>query len=324
MADIVIPPNYQQTREGDRFLLNDDGVGDDRILIFSTDSNLRILANSAKIWMDGTFKSVPGLFSQLYVIHAMPHQGLMTALVYCLLPSKSQAVYRRVFQLLRNSMTNLGLQFIPDEVNIDFEDAVRQAVNVEFPNVDIVGCYFHYTQCLYRKILELGLAAPYKENGGNNELRQWVRQHAALALMPLNIVRVLHEQLRLNPPNYNIAEFSDYFQQTWLGRWTPNFWNHYARTGPRTNNHLEGFHSKLNKCFQHPHPNIFIFLECIKHVQSSNTRHLLQVRAGHNPPRCNNKYKALNNQINNLRAQYVNGEKTGFELLAAIAYLTGV
>jgi hypothetical protein len=36
-----------------------------------------------------------------------------------------------------------------------------------------------------------------------------------------------------------------------------HLWNHYQTEGPRTTNHLEGWHSKLKKHLQHPHHNIF-------------------------------------------------------------------
>lgn len=58
-----IPDEYQQTSGGDRFLLwdsaddeDDDDLGGDRIIIFATAANLKLLCRSTTWFVDGTFK----------------------------------------------------------------------------------------------------------------------------------------------------------------------------------------------------------------------------------------------------------------------------
>ena len=49
------------------FLKFDSGAEENRILIFSTDENLRMLARAQQVFADGTFKTTPHpLFEQLY------------------------------------------------------------------------------------------------------------------------------------------------------------------------------------------------------------------------------------------------------------------
>ena len=44
----------------------------------------------------------------------------------------------------------------------------------------------------------------------------------------------------------------------------PTKWNHNNKVvNPKTNNHLEGFHTKVNKNFNSAHPNIFLFLDTV-------------------------------------------------------------
>lgn len=76
--NIVIPKNvkrieisnqYTVTKKGECFLLFDNGSEDDRLLIFGTRDNLRVLKNCSNIYCDGTFDITPPGFDQLYSVH---------------------------------------------------------------------------------------------------------------------------------------------------------------------------------------------------------------------------------------------------------------
>ena len=68
--DLHVDENIQ-TLGGNSFLAYDSGPGIDRIIMFVTEENKKILSFSS-IWMaDGTFKVVPSLFAQLYTVHAL-------------------------------------------------------------------------------------------------------------------------------------------------------------------------------------------------------------------------------------------------------------
>ena len=51
-------------------------------------------------------------------------------------------------------------------------------------------------------------------------------------------------------PSYGekIKKFREYVFNTWItnGSFPVSLWNHFENQGPRTNNHVEGFHSKIN------------------------------------------------------------------------------
>lgn len=59
---MVIPSEYKMTADGEDFLLYDSGSSDQRMLVFSTVRNIKLLENSTDWFGDGTFKVVPGLF----------------------------------------------------------------------------------------------------------------------------------------------------------------------------------------------------------------------------------------------------------------------
>lgn len=52
---------------------------------------------------------------------------------------------------------------------------------------------------------------------------------------------------------------------------------------PRTNNHCEGWHNKVNKMVGVAHPNIFKFIENIQKEQSEQEHALSRIEAGHSP-----------------------------------------
>ena len=73
LQHLEIAECYTKTKNGQQFLLHDSGSESEnqRILIFGTQANIDSLS-SAPVWLtDGTFKTVPSLFYQMYVIHAM-------------------------------------------------------------------------------------------------------------------------------------------------------------------------------------------------------------------------------------------------------------
>ncbi|RWS18216.1 uncharacterized protein B4U80_00328, partial [Leptotrombidium deliense] len=48
---------------------------------------MEILCNADTIFMDGTFKSAPTIFSQIFTLHCYTNKIMIPA-VYCLLPNK--------------------------------------------------------------------------------------------------------------------------------------------------------------------------------------------------------------------------------------------
>jgi len=48
-------------------------------------------------------------------------------------------------------------QLEPAEIVCDFEAALIQAVQVQFPNADIIGCLFHFKQAIRRRMRRLAI-----------------------------------------------------------------------------------------------------------------------------------------------------------------------
>ena len=119
----VIPERYQKTNDGHQFLLHDSGPGEDpRMLIYATQCYLQFLSTARHWLMDGTFKIVPELFSQLYTIHALCGSQSIPC-VYGLLPNKRQVMYMSFLEKLKEADATLN----PDTVTTDYEVATSGA-----------------------------------------------------------------------------------------------------------------------------------------------------------------------------------------------------
>lgn len=119
LGDITLEGKWTETITGQRFLLFDDGEHRNRIIAFATTENLGHLSTADTFYCDGTFYTCPSLFHQIYSIH-VTIDGKMTPVIFALLPGKSQAIYTRLFTLLKEHMTGLYLPFTPTRAFVFF------------------------------------------------------------------------------------------------------------------------------------------------------------------------------------------------------------
>ncbi|XP_076036584.1 uncharacterized protein LOC143022322 [Oratosquilla oratoria] len=68
-----------------------------------------------------------------------------------------------------------------EKVVLDFERAVWQAIPLVLHNVRVMRCAFHWTQCLWRKVQELGHSPSYTNDYPTHKL---LRQFLALPYLP--------------------------------------------------------------------------------------------------------------------------------------------
>ena len=133
---------YRNLDTGERFLVsaeqltNDGGVA----LVYMSDFGRRTLSKSTDWFMDGTFKTVPEQFSQLYMVFGSGGESSrIYPSAYMLLPNKRSVTYTHALEILMRE-TNSA----PISIAIDFEQAVIRASRNVFPNVAIQRCVFHW------------------------------------------------------------------------------------------------------------------------------------------------------------------------------------
>ena len=215
-TEIRVEGDWIKTLTGENVLLRDDGDSN-KILIFGTQENLLKLSELNTIYVDSTFSTCPSLFCQLFTINGFV-DGQQFPLVYGFLPTKSQADYNRFFIIVKKEMQNSGLTLQSSAVMAEFELALIQAMELQFPSTTIMGCYFHFSQCLWRKVQALHLATAYSSDA---TVKCFIHKTTALSFVPVTFLRVAWSAIKANSPNTpGISDYTDYFESPWIcGRW---------------------------------------------------------------------------------------------------------
>ena len=132
---------------------------DSGIIIFTTRTYLELLCDrNVDIFSDGTFKTCPKHFYQMYSLHAYKN-GQYVPCVFALLPSKTRNVYKQMFKHIKNLCEDHGFDLHPNQIHMDFEVGAHEGIRDVWLNIAIRGCHFHLSQAWYRKIASLGLTS---------------------------------------------------------------------------------------------------------------------------------------------------------------------
>lgn len=295
--DIQFPPEFTITANGEDLLLYDKGQVEDRIIIFSTRRNLRLLESSAHWYTDGTFKTTPLLFGQLYTVHCLQGNNAVP-LIYALLPNKTEETYSELFRKIKEFIPDAN----PETIMTDFESAVINVVHDVYPETRHRGCFFHLCQAIFRHIQSNGLKNRYEIDA---DFALKMKMLPALAFVPEeHVIQYFEVLCDENVFPEEAQPIIDYFEDTWIGR--PNrrhrrpprfplsMWNCYQGTlqgQPKTNNSVEGWHRGFQELLSANHPSIWKFIDAIKRQQSLNELKIEQFLSGIEPPMGSRKYR---------------------------------
>ncbi|KAL8598439.1 hypothetical protein ACOMHN_032716 [Nucella lapillus] len=184
----------------DRFLLHSDN--DWGILIFATDENLSLVQRCRNLYMDGTFKSCPRPYTQVFTIFGR-FNGFVVPFVHVLMERKTVGHYRQVFQAMKA--------------------AVRRVTHHRLRPALV---------SLWRRLQHLGLVGPYHEN---DRLAGVVRKIMALGYLPVALVQLKFNALlnrrrtrRLVAIHPDLDDFLNYVRNTYIRAecpFPPVVWN---------------------------------------------------------------------------------------------------
>ena len=240
----------------DSFLKADVIVDNDaRHLMFFTDEQLYYLGHQKMWFIDGTFKIIAPPFMQLLsinVIVAYNDNKLVIPVCYIFMTRRRKIDYINVFTTLANIIQNLLLKS-PDVkvIMCDFERAFWSAWRHLFEqqiyvNVRLRGCYFHFTQAVFRKLMCFGLKGRYFNDVGT---KHFCKKLMALPLLPEKDIVTEFGKLQVQTDNLKIEKLSklvDYMKKNWINgkMWSIPDFCHY-RMKIRTNNDVEASHVAL-------------------------------------------------------------------------------
>ena len=312
--ELELPDADTKTTHNETFLVHDELLEGARLLVFVSEFIAYFLCSSLIVSCDGTFQTVPKIFFQLFTLNFFYHNKLLPG-VYALASEKSTRVYSRIFHVVKEFALKKGLKFSPPTIISDFEHSLLTSIHAHFPDSQNQGCFFHFTQCIYRKIKQTGLSSLYLNN---DNFRLFIRLIMALAFLPDDEVLasfLIFEQFVQNKAKFLIP-FCEYFRRTWLVN-IP-LWNVHGKS-IRTNNDHEGWHAKVARCFSCPHPNIYRFLTWMRE-EENETRHVISLAdSGRVVKRPNKRAVQCNNRIDKLTSEYLKQTRTRSSFLKGCA-----
>lgn len=97
----------------------------------------------------------------------------------------------------------------------------------------------------------------------------------------------------------------------------------FSYDGPRTNNRLEGWHSRLKRIVKKPHPSIYEIVDVFKREQATVEVSTLQLETGGNPPPRKKKYSEQDKRIIYLKDRLYEGSISLAEFVSGIGHLVG-
>ena len=100
-----------------------------------------------------------------------------------------------------------------DQVTADFESAVWGAFRKVLPEVQLLGCAFHWNQALWRKVKELGLQTAYMRDWATNG---YIRRLMALPFLPHETIAPTFDSLKPEATTEPLQQFVSYIEENWI------------------------------------------------------------------------------------------------------------
>jgi hypothetical protein len=193
------------------------GKENQRHLIFATDLQLELLRKARRWFGDGTFDSSKKHFTQLISLQAFIRKSTSVKQVspfFALMSSKRTKDKDKVLDALLN--------LLPVEPNVeeffsDFEQAIWLGVRQTFNGrVKMVGCYFYWSQVVWRKLVDLGLGTAYRKNFWETKI---CRRLFFLPFLPPHKNVRIYNKLKQSAV-VKVKDLCQYIFRTWISSLT--------------------------------------------------------------------------------------------------------
>ncbi|MEL7309042.1 MAG: hypothetical protein AAGK05_15030, partial [Pseudomonadota bacterium] len=163
-------------------------------------------------------------------------------------------------------------------VMMDFEKALWRACRLELPNVARQGCFFHWAQCILRRVRRLGHQSAYRHNEGG--FGRYVRRLIVLLFLSPHHIRPVFRQLMARADTPTRRDAVAYMNRAWFhsSSWSPMELSVFERD-IRTNNGVEGWHHRLNNICGHGRMNMYRLI-AVLHREATDVRDLRNLREG--------------------------------------------
>lgn len=211
------------------------------MIFFFRDEALKLAAFTPRLLLDGTFKTCPRGFSQVFNGCGFnSHTSRYYPLFHVLLQRADKTTYVKcLYQILQ------ALKFRQlNKILFDFEKAligaVEEVFKVNYKDAMLQGCFFHYMKAI-RERLELLYGKPLSE-----ECNRHILIFDQSPFLSDQNLRILIEYMKNTS---KLKEFMIYYDSTWGygGMFPPHLWNASAKPDPNfvTNDGIERMHSSM-------------------------------------------------------------------------------
>lgn len=160
------------------------------------------------------------------------------------------------------------LAFSPLSITSEFERSFLNASKKIFSQTNLYGCYFHFKQSMWRKIVEIGLKDAFNDD---DDVRLMLKFPQTLAFIePIHVVEAFNK-IKTKVTDEKVLEFYKYIEDYYVGKMIEtktgrgrgiklvksykepvfeiNLWNVHSRINdclPRTNNFVESWHNAFS------------------------------------------------------------------------------
>lgn len=262
-----------------------------RIIVFCSKESRDIIPNIKEYFVDGTFFSCPSPFVQMYSFHGDINSTITNTnakpLIFALMTDRKEHSYYILLSLIKSQIP----QWEPIKVHCDYEKGAINAFLKVFPNIIVKGCYYHWTRNIWRKAKSLG-------NTKTKAERRIVGLTAVLPLLPSENIREGFEYVKSEcAVGSRMGKFINYVERFWFRVYSPEIFSVFGERH-RTNNILEGYHSKLNKLVNKNTVTVMRLLNVLQYIHNLKAEPKKRKRAD------------INNDdlIVNIQLQFLNGE----------------
>ncbi len=257
-----------------------------RLMVFGNPTLFGLLmAVAVDLYIDATFDCCPNPFYQCLIIMCFDRATSMyVPVLYCLMTHKTQELYWHALnQVIVISNWKLKVR----SYTTDFEKAIINSCEHQFPEGFHVGCFFHLKQAWRRYLItKCG----------------FLREEISLAMMrgvldiltilpfgdiePFGIpyVRSVVEEGVSAENKKKWDRFWEYFASTWLGSYKVTSWNicgqdnKYKELMNRTNNGLERYNKRFNGLFDGRKPTLLEFVQIVESESREQAQMMDDVR----------------------------------------------
>ena len=98
---------------------------------------------------------------------------------------------------------------------MDYEKAAMSLVIEIYGEVQLQGCFYHLSQCIYRKVQSPGFQQKYQEDA---EFSLSIRMIPALAFVSVDDLLDVFDKLQESITDNDVLKVIDYFEDNYIGR----------------------------------------------------------------------------------------------------------